>query len=444
MSRCPDPRTGLRVSSRAGLDAELPASDGAFSGIMVRFEVGQGKGGCMRRWILLGVMAAVALTAHAAKRVTVAELIQAVTTDSAAHKPDAEIIRQISAMELTERLSEATLDRLNAQVQLSPQVALALELQADQSAFLDLPVSELPALPPPGEDAQLKTFNAAGTFVAETLPHLPNFLATRTTIQYDDSPQEVKKGSWPVRAGLHLVGKLSRDTSVSAERTGTSAGGAQGASQQGGLVSWGEFGSVLGMVLADSANGKVSWSHWEQLAGVRAAVFHYTVPKAASHFEVVNSIRREAGIEGFATHMDGSRIAGIGARQNNSSSQTSVIHADRGYQGSLWVDPATGSILRVTIEANSKDSSAFQWAEMMVEYGPVEIGGGTFILPVRSVAFSRTILSTDAMTGSAPSQWLNETLFNNYHRFVGTTRILTDADAAPAPQKPADSESKPQ
>ena len=359
----------------------------------------------MRRWILLGVMAVVALNAGAARRVTVAELVQAVIADCTAHKPDAEIVRQFGGMELTERLSEATLDRLSAQVQLSPQVAVALELLASQSAFLDLPASELPAAPPPGEDAQLKIFNAAGTFVAETLPHLPNFLATRTTIRYDDSPQEVKKGAWPTRAGLHLVGTSSREISVSGER-------------------------------GNASGGKGS---------VRCAAFHYSVPKSASHFEVVSALQRQASVEGFASRSSGDRASSMSARPNDDSSRTSVMHAIRAYQGSLWVDPATGAILRITIEANSKDSSDFQWAEMLVEYGAVEIRDASFICPVHSVALSRTMLSADASTGSAASAWLNATVFSNYHRFAGTTRIINGADAAePGPQKPTEGNTKPE
>jgi hypothetical protein len=400
----------------------------------------------MRRWILLGVMAVVALNAGAARRVTVAELVQAVIADCTAHKPEAEIVRQFGGMELTERLSEATLDRLSAQVQLSPQVAVALELLASQSAFLDLPASELPAAPPPGEDAQLKIFNAAGTFVAETLPHLPNFLATRTTIRYDDSPQEVKKGAWPTRAGLHLVGTSSREISVSGERGNASGGkGSDPSQDQGGLISWGEFGSVLGMILADSVNGKVNWSHWEDIGGVRCAAFHYSVPKSASHFEVVSALQRQASVEGFASRSSGDRASSMSARPNDDSSRTSVMHAIRAYQGSLWVDPATGAILRITIEANSKDSSDFQWAEMLVEYGAVEIRDASFICPVHSVALSRTMLSADASTGSAASAWLNATVFSNYHRFAGTTRIINGADAAePGPQKPTEGNTKPE
>ncbi|HEY1902996.1 MAG TPA: hypothetical protein VGG56_11215 [Terracidiphilus sp.] len=380
----------------------------------------------MRRWILLGLLLAITLHCGAEKRVTVAELEQTVTVAAAARKPDAEIVRQLNSMELTERLSEATLDRLSAHVKMSPQVALALELLADESAFRDLPASELPVVAAPDQAAQLQMFDRAARYVAGTLQRLPDFLATRETNRFDDSPQAVKKGGWPVRAGLHQVDRSSREVSVREERESqsTSKGSAQ-LQANSGLTTWGEFGSVLGIILSDSMNGTVRWDHWEQTSAGMAAVFHYSVPKAASHFEVISPVQRPPSIEAFATPRDGSRASSIGARPNTNSAGNSVMHDRRAYEGSLWLDPATGTILRLTIEADSKSSATFQRAAMLVQYGEVEIGGAKFTCPVRSVALSRTVIGAEASTGNTPSEWLNETRFTGYHRFAATTRILT-------------------
>ena len=157
--------------------------------------------------------------AGAAKRVTVAQLEQALTAAHAAHKPDAEIARQIGGLELSERLTEATLNRLTRILDAGSQAALALQLLADQSAFLDPPASELPSTPAPDNAAQQRMIEAARTYVAKTVPQLPKLFAIRTTNRYDDRPQEIKKGSWPVRAGLHLVSTSSREISVFDEQT---------------------------------------------------------------------------------------------------------------------------------------------------------------------------------------------------------------------------------
>jgi hypothetical protein len=396
----------------------------------------------MRRLILLAILTAITLPAGAAKRVTVAQLEQALTAASAAGKPDAEIARQIGGMELSERLTEATLDRLSAQVASGSQAALALQLLADQSAFLDPPGTELPVAAPPDAAGQQRILEAAQNYVVQTLPRLPNFLATRTINRYDDSPQELKKGAWPVRAGLHRVDTSSREISVRDERENQPP--TQGSAvwqRQIGLISGGEFGTTLGMILADSAQGKVTWSHWEQTAAGLAAVFQYSVPKSASHFEIISSLQRQAAIEGLATPTGGSRgISGIGVRPNNNPARISMTTTKPGYRGALWLDPVTGTVLRITMEADSKDSSPYRRAAILVQYGPVQIGASQFICPVRSLALSEATASALAITGDAPTQWLNETVFTGYHRFAATTRILTDA-ATPETASPPDGNS---
>ena len=380
----------------------------------------------MQRWVLLGLFAAMTLPAGATKRVTVAQLEQALAAATAAHKTDAETARMIAGMELSERLSEGTLERLHTRLNADSQVALAMQLLADQSAFLDLPASELPAKYAPDQAAQLRMFDAAAHYVGETMAGLPNFLATRTTNRFDDSPQEVKKGAWPVRAGLHPVDRSSREVSVNVERENDSRGdGSAVWEDRKGLTSWGEFGTVLGMILGDAVNGKVSWSHWEQTPLGLSAVFHYSVPKSTSHFEVLRFAERLGSAAGVVTPRS------YGIKNTSEPSDALIVHDRRGYEGSLWLDPVTGTILRITILADSKGNAAYQQAAMLVQYGAVEIGGSRFILPVRSLALSKVAISAEASTGDAPSEWLNETLFTGYHRFASTTRILT---GDPAPQ----------
>ena len=162
------------------------------------------------------------------------------------------------------------------------------------------------------------------------------------------------------------------------------------------LISGGEFGSTLSMVLTDTVKGKVNWSHWEQTATGPLAVFHYSVPSSASHFEVLNSVQRQASLQGTSNPRVGSN-AGSGIEvTSNSGPNTSNFITRPGYHGSLWVDPATGSILRTTIEADSKGSSEFKRAAILVEYGPVQIGESQFICPVRSLALSMAVSGAES------------------------------------------------
>jgi hypothetical protein len=385
----------------------------------------------MRRLILLVALAAMTLPAMAAKSVTVVQLEKALTAATAAHKRDAELVRLIGGIELTERLTETSLGRLGAHLVPGSKAALALQLLADQSVFLDPPASELPAIAAQDNDAQRKTLEAMRSYVAQTLPHLPNFLATRTINRYDDSPQAVTSGSWPVRAGLHLVDTSSREVSVFDERENRPP--VQGAAiRQGqvGLISGGEFSATLGMIMEDTAQGTLTWSHWEETADGTYAVFKYSVPKSASHYEVVSSVQRQAALEGHPVLTGGSRgVSSFGMTPSAAgASNPSIVHAKPGYHGSIWLDPATGTILRITIVAEPKDLSAFKQADIMVQYGAIELGSKEFICPVRSLALSVAAVAPDP-AGDAPGEELNETLFTGYQRFASTTRILTDTPA---------------
>jgi VWFA-related protein len=397
-------------------------------------------GWCPMRWLMVLVfLASLVPYAGAAKRVTVAQLEQALTAAQSAHKADAEIARQIGGFELSERLTEASLRRLTTHLDAGSQAALALQLLADQSAFLDPPASELPATAAPDDAAQQRMIEAARTYLAKTVPQLPNLFAVRTTNRYDDGPQEAKKGSWPVRGAVHLVNTSSQEISVFEERTNESTTAAPIKQEQSGLISGGEFGSTLSMILTDTVKGKVNWSHWEQGTAGPVAVFHYSVPSSASHFEVINSVPRQSSLEGTSTPGVGSRQGSGITLKSNGGSNTATFLTRPGYHGSLWVDPGSGTILRATMEAETKGSSQFKRAAILVEYGPVQIGESEFICPVRSLALSVAVdgANLDPLTrmpGNAPTQWLNESQFTGYHRFGTTARMVKDG-ATPQPEE---------
>jgi hypothetical protein len=364
------------------------------------------------RWLIPFVLlAAVELPALAAKRETVGQLEEVLGAAIVEHKTDAEIARQIKNVEFSEQLTELRLDRLAAQLALGPESRLSLQLLADRSAFLDPPWSEMLSAAAPDDVAQQNMLRAARSYVAQTLPRLPNFLATRIVNRYDDSPQALKQGGWPVRAGLHEVGTSSREISVRSEQDKQSVSkGFASSQEQSELTSWGEFGFLLTTIINDTQSGKVTWSHWERTAEGRTAVFHYSVASSASHYEVIGTVNHGPKTSFTAQHPN-----------------TSIIRTTPGYFGSLWLDPATGTILHTTIETDPGGSGQFRRAAVMVQYGPVQIGDRMFICPLRSVALYDAIVDATNSLGNAPTEWLNETIFTGYHRFASTTRILTDS-----------------
>lgn len=369
----------------------------------------------MRNLILLAILAAMALPAGAARRVTVAQLQTLLTEQQAARKSDGSIATLVESLEPTEELTGPVMDQTVAKLKLGPKTALALEQLADSSAFIESPDTALPARPIPDAATQQAQLNAAVNFVAVTLRHMPDFLATRVTRSFNDAPQTTVSGS-PLRTDLHLVETYKQDiTYRDGRETSSSSQAAPGArakpsASPGGLVSWGEFGPMLKMILIEAAKGKVAWSHWEQTPAGPVAVFHYQVPKEFSHFSV-----------GFCCI----RNSGNGMRDSSNSYQGTP-----GYHGLLSLDPATGSILRITIESELEESDPVARAAVSIQYGTVEIGEKQYVCPVRSVTIlsARTPSQGFGKVGIVQKtiQQVNDVSFTNYHRFGSTMRLLTD------------------
>jgi len=169
-------------------------------------------------------------------------------------------------------------------------------------------------------------------------------------------------------------------------------------------------------VIVDTAHGHLKWGRWEQGAGGAEAVFRYVIPKDSSQFYQVTLC--------CLTDMEGSR----------------VFQSITGYHGEIAIDPATGSILRLTVEADLEPDLPLNRSDVMVEYGPVEIGGKTYICPLHSVSISRgRTLRRLQDWGEAFSTYgpfetmLNDVSFSDYHVFRSESRMLIGDN--PAPEK---------
>ena len=210
------------------------------------------------------------------------------------------------------------------------------------------------------------------TYVAKTIPQLPNFLATRVTENYQDTPLLVasQQGRMIPYEPMHFVSTETAQVAYQDGREMLSGMKKRGAPQANGsgLVTLGVFGPILGRVLVDVSHGQLHWDRWEQDADGMRAVFTYSVPRPMSHYEVIYCcVAEQAGTEAANVHL---------------------FRKLEGYHGEMAVDAETGVIRRLTLEAEMKVDDPVVKANLMVEYGPVEIGGRLYTCPVRSVSES--------------------------------------------------------
>jgi VWFA-related protein len=346
----------------------------------------------------------------AGERITVQQLEQLLAV---AHgQSDAELAQQLSWLDLSERLSTTRLSTWQAQLP-GPESQRALMVLADASEFLDLPASEISAKAAPDAAEQRRIIALALHSLINTIHQLPNFLATRVTTSFQDAPQTIIS---PYYEPLHPVHTSSNTVLYQDGREVVDSAGQKGkqSEAEAPLTTLGVFGPILGRVLVDGA-GTLAWSHWEQGAGGPEAVFRYTVPKAKSHYEVSYCC-----------------IPGKGRKP--------VFQQFPGYHGEMAIDPADGIILRVTLQADLKTRGPVVQADIMVEYGSVEIGGNTYICPLRSISLQMdsqpTAITDDRHKAqddllqallNAPETVqtsLNHVVFEQYHLFRSHARVL--------------------
>jgi hypothetical protein len=149
---------------------------------------------------------------------------------------------------------------------------------------------------------------------------------------------------------------------------------------QNGLVTWGEFGSALLLIFNDSAHGSTTWSHWEQTAAGPVSVFDCSVPKSASHYQISTPVEETRDNGG-----SGRWWAAGGVDSQDVISASKVLRSKPAYHGSLWIDPGSGTILRVSLIADLKGNPTLESGATLVEYGPVHLKDQTFMCPMQSL-----------------------------------------------------------
>ena len=329
--------------------------------------------------------------------VTVSQLTQRI--EGLKNKRDGETAKEIEHLQLTERLNSSKLEVLSNELP-GAKAKKALRAVADASVFLDLPKGEVPDRAVPDVAEQRRMVSLAVNYLAKTVPKLPNFFARRTTVSFE-AVGMVKEGAandGPLRESGEAVGTILY-------RNGKEEVNQKGASdKQLGLITKGVFGPVLSTVIVDASHGEMKWSHWEDGPTGPMAVFAYRVNLWQSHYEVSYPAIVNTGLD-----MSTFRTA---------------------YHGEVGVDVATGTIMRLALVADLDPGMPMQRADIMVEYGTVDIGGKSYTCPVRSVSLSRG--KSVAGSGGPGLESLrevtrlNDVVFSDYHVFRSEMRIVPE------------------
>ncbi len=332
---------------------------------------------------------------------------------------DSTLAAELSGMELTERMSSARLTAWKSRLP-GKKSWQALVGVADASAFLGLPAMDIPPLPEPSLAERREQLTRIIHYLGELMPKLPNLFATRTTDRYEE-PNQGDHETWKTARADRSLHVEASDSVTVLYRNGQDFEDADAKGRKKPkettrqLETHGTFGAILATVMTDAVRGRIVWGSWEKGDSGPVAVFRYSVPQSESHYKV--------------SHCCYPEYLGGGA-----------FELSPAYHGSMAFDPATGTILRLTVQPDLSEKFPLIRSDIAVEYGPVQAGGNTYICPVRSVSILR------GRTARPVNEWgerfetygpfetmLTDVSFRDYHRFGSTSEVLPAFE--PVPEK---------
>jgi len=372
-----------------------------------------------------------------AKKVTVAQLEDQLRTMREEKKSDAEIGTALKQLELSEELTASVMNRLAGQG-LGPLATEQIYVLEAESADLAPPSSDLPSTPTPDAAAQKAILDKAATYVLGTYAQLPHLTALKSTLRFQDNVEAVAAGS-----GLHsgatdvVVGSGFSNPAAfvhyinAAQTQITSVHGAEEPPAAKDKTPWGankmialqEPDPSLTAVFREAQNsGSLRWLRWESISGISSAVFGFDVPRKQSHlnlhiccFPNIN----QTGIANFYNSSTASLLAGPerdagggGGVTGNFQTRTEWhdYKTTAPYRGRIFVDPSTGIVIRMIVEAELKPAEVVHQVDIRTDYAPVRTAGKMYILPVKT--YIDTLVVPNGDSGAA-SYTTRRTLFTS-------------------------------
>jgi len=135
-----------------------------------------------------------------------------------------------------------------------------------------------------------------------------------------------------------------------------------------------------------------AWKESDVLDGQPVQVFNFQVASANSNFDLTGENNRQHAV---------------------------------GFHGLVYLDPATRSVRRITIDADDiPDNLLVRASSISVDYSWVSINNHDYLLPIRGAVSLRE---------GKHQAVLNEFEFRNYRRFGSQIRILTKEESKSLP-----------
>jgi len=245
---------------------------------------------------------------------------------------------------------------------------------------------------PPDAAEQDRLLEAMHRYADQYISSLPNFLCEQVTRQFEAGKRSNHwhKGDTLTTALRFHAGREQRRLAL-----------VNGKPVEPGQIHWhrpliteGEFGILLSRVLGADSHAYFTWNRWETLRGKRLAVFDYSVDKQHSTLTL---------------------------------SLSDLAKATVAYNGSVWGDPATGAVWRITDTASDIPPVLLtRRISTTIDYDEVLIAEKKYLLPVEATV--SLLLETRKVR--------NEMEFQGYRKFEADS-VITFGPEATSAESPA-------
>lgn len=364
------------------------------------------------RWTLLLVLLALsawpALSASN-KKISVEELRDMLGSLRQAGKNDEAIAAQLSQIELTDALSPAAMNSM-ANLVTGPLSTEQMYVLEARSSMLPPPESDLPTAPAPDAAAQQAMLTKAAAYVSKTYSQLPRLTASRMIARFQDGVDATPQYS-SIQGGItdnrdptfeparHPIRLMNTKTD-----TVESENGVEKLAKD--KTQWGPNGviaSVGPLLTLNTAmqeivsNGNPHWLRWQTINGKPAAVYTFSIEKKKTHFSVVYCCFPQTDTTGsvhIASPISAAPNTTPGNMQNNV--QWNNFKASAGYRGELYLDPDSGTVLRLITEAQFKPTDFVHYEDIRTDFAAINIGGKTLVVPIRTFNISEIVPNGDA------------------------------------------------
>jgi hypothetical protein len=247
---------------------------------------------------------------------------------------------------------------------------------------------------PPDVTEQNRILDLVRQYADGYINKLPNFTCFQTIHQFEagKKPSHWHEGDTLTSRLIYNRGKEDRSLELVNNKP-----------LRPGMRSWrtpltteGEFGILISNIVDPVSQAKFSWNRWAGVNGHRVAVFDYSIAQEHSTLSL---------------------------------SLSNIAKATLPYSGSVYADPQTGAVWKITSEtADIPEQVRTRSIATTIEYGEVNIAGIDYVLPV-----------TAQVSLVTPSNHIrNEMRFAGYRKFEAESTISFSPPQDTITAKPAD------